>query len=419
MDQNYLDAESWLHKADRNRADNKPSHTVECFGYAIFWLVASSYPQKGAKLASVVADAATFVINQLLKEETIDTEEDPPDFFSNSVDLLMTDGDISKQNIQRLLEANFSEADSINDYIKEILTRKALELLIMTKTWCNKLKALLESRTIWERGSQDTPQSRLHKEIDAHLRSASLLVRGDESFDTKPNKAIDYFLKAYELSKKSGSIQFEALCASRVGTAYKKLNRRWESDKYYRECIRLCFPPEAYLQANLLRYGDMAEFNKAKVDFHKMEWLKEAKEGRVEFVIADDELRDELARQNIAEAARLMHEEAQGTLVEGGLHFVRYLLAEHPPRGQNQDRIDAVQTSLDSHTGRPLKKQLKEVLMPTKFLYHPDRNRGVHLEMKDVEWELLSIEITKALNGFKIPGEKTVRDPPGKGKRKC
>ena len=89
-----------------------------------------------------------------------------------------------------------------------------------------------------------------------------------------------------------------------------------------------------------------------------------------------------------------------------------------PATDDDKDRIDAVQTSLDSHTGRPLKKQLKEVLRSTKFLYHPDRNRNVNLEMKDVEWELLSIEITKALNGFKIPGEEPVRDSPGKGKRK-
>ena len=89
-----------------------------------------------------------------------------------------------------------------------------------------------------------------------------------------------------------------------------------------------------------------------------------------------------------------------------------------PATDDDKDKIDAVQTSLDSHSGRPLKKQLKEVLRSTKFLYHPDRNRGVNLEMKDVKWELLSIEITKALNGFKILGEKPVRDSPGKGKRK-
>ena len=47
---------------------------------------------------------------------------------------------------------------------------------------------------------------------------------------------------------------------------------------------------------------------------------------------------------------------------------MRYLLAEHPPRRQDQNKIDAVQTSLDSHTGRTLKKQLKEVLRPMKFL---------------------------------------------------
>ena len=416
MDQNYLDAESWLQKADRSRASNTPSYTVKCFGQAIIKLVASSHTQKDTKLTSVVADATTFVINQLLAEETLDTEEeDLPEFFPKSVKLLVTDGDISKKYLQRLLEVDISEADLINDYTKELITRKALESMIMTNATCISLKTLLESRSIWERGSLDTPQSRLHKGIDAHLTSVSLLVRGDELIDTEPNKVIDHFLTAYEASKSSGSILLEAQCASRVGTAYKKLNRREESNYYYGLCIELCAPSDE----NKLRYADMAEFNKAKIEIHRTEWHKEAVEGRVEIVIADDELVNEQARQNIAEASRLMHEEAQGTLVEGGLHFVRYLLAEHPPRGQDQNKIDAVQTSLDSHTGRPLKKQLKEVLRPTKFLYHPDRNRGVHREIKDVEWELLSTEITKALNGFKIPGEKPVRDPPGKGKRKC
>jgi hypothetical protein len=84
MDMSYTDAVSWLDKADWSKANNTPSFTVECYGNAIIKLVASSHPQKEEMLASVVADATTFVINQLLAEETLDTEEeDLPDFFSN------------------------------------------------------------------------------------------------------------------------------------------------------------------------------------------------------------------------------------------------------------------------------------------------------------------------------------------------
>jgi hypothetical protein len=83
MDMSYADAVSWLEKADWSRADKTPSFTVECYGNAIIKLVASSHPQKAEMLASVVADATTFVINQLLAEETPDTEtlENLPEFF--------------------------------------------------------------------------------------------------------------------------------------------------------------------------------------------------------------------------------------------------------------------------------------------------------------------------------------------------
>jgi hypothetical protein len=51
------------------------------------------------------------------------------------------------------------------------------------------------------------------------------------------------------------------------------------------------------------------------------------------------------------------------------------------------------------------------------FLYHPDRNRGMNPVIgQDLAWKLFCIEISKALNGFQIHGEKTVREPPSKGK---
>jgi hypothetical protein len=418
MDMSYADAVSWLEKADWSRADKTPSFTVECYGNAIIKLVASSHAQKAEMLASVVADATTFVINQLLAEETLDTEEeDLPEFFFKSVILLVTDGDISKKYLTRLLDVNITEADLVNDYIKELMTKKALESLIMTNATCLSLKAILESRSVrmHEPEPMDSPQARLHREIDSYLTSVSLLVRGDEQMDTVANhpEVIDHFVTAYEAARLSGSILLEAQCCSRAGTAYLKLNLREESNVFYGLCIGLCAPT----QANSLRYADQAEFQKAQVELHRTEWLKDAVEGRGIIVIADEDLEVEVEGQRIAEASRLMHREAMGSPVKGGLHFVRYLLAEHPPRGQDQDKIDAIQASLDSHTGRPLMGQLKQVLRPTKFLYHPDRNRGLNPVIgQDLAWKLLSIEISKALNGFQIPGEKTVREPPSKGK---
>jgi hypothetical protein len=424
MDMSYADAVIWLEKADRSRADKTPSFTVECYGNAIIKLVASSHPQKAEMLASVVADATTFVINQLLAEETLDTKtlENLPEFFFKSLILLVTDGDISKKYLTRLLDVNITEADLVNDYIKELMTKKALESLVMTTTTCESLKTILESRSVrmHEPEPMDSPQARLHREIDAHFTSVSILVTEDELMDTVADHpiVIDEFVTAYEAARLSGSILLEAQCCSRVGTAYLKHNLREESNIFYGLCIGLCAPT----QANSLRYADQAEFQKAQVELHRTEWLKDAVEGRGIIVIADDELDVEVEGQRIAEASRLMHREATGSLVKGGLHFVRYLLAEHPPRGQDQDKIDAIQASLDSHTGRPLKKQLKQVLRPMKFLYHPDRNRGMNPVIgQDLAWKLLSIEISKALNGFQIPGEKTVREPPSKGKcgRKC
>ena len=56
---------------------------------AIIKLVASTHPEKVEKLESVVADATTFVMNQLLAEETLGTEEeDLPVFCLRSVELL-------------------------------------------------------------------------------------------------------------------------------------------------------------------------------------------------------------------------------------------------------------------------------------------------------------------------------------------
>jgi hypothetical protein len=235
--------------------------------------------------------------------------------------LLVTDRDISKKYLTRLLDVDVTEADLINDYIKELMTKKALEFLIMTNATCLSLKTILESRSVRKHESEpmDSPQARLHTEIDSYLTSVSLLVRGDELMDMVPDhpEVIDHFMTAYEAARLSGSILLEAQCCSRVGTAYLKLNLREESNVFYGLCIGLCTPT----QANSLRYANLAEFQKAQVEIHWTEWLKDAVEGRGVIVIADEEIEVEIEGRRIAEASRLMHREARGSPVKGGLHL--------------------------------------------------------------------------------------------------
>lgn len=64
------------------------SLTVAYYGNAIIKLVASTHPEKVNELETVVADATTFVMNQLLAEVTLDTEEEDPVFCLRSVELL-------------------------------------------------------------------------------------------------------------------------------------------------------------------------------------------------------------------------------------------------------------------------------------------------------------------------------------------
>ena len=136
--------------------------------------------------------------------------------------------------------------------------------------------------------------------------------------------------------------------------------------------------------------------------------------------IEDETLKAQLlsdAAAVIAEEVRLVHKAAEGTPVVGCLAFVCYVFTTHPPRGQsNAQRIELIKEKLLAIEGqRPTWKLLKEVLAPVRLLYHPDKKLGLDTSVgQDIGWKLLWVEITKALNVFKIPG-----DTPPPCRRKC
>ena len=322
----------------------------------------------------------------------------------------MTDSDISKKYLTRLLNVKVTDEGIINNYIKEVMTKRALESLIMTELTCSALGAILESRSVREHESPTEERShvRLHKEIDSYLLAVTLLVKGDDLMEkvvTDPG-VIDSFVTAYEVAKLSGCISLEAQCSSRVGTAYLKLNLRKDAKVFFGLCLGLCAPTEA----NSQRYADKEEFNKAQIDLYKTDWFKEAVEGKgmlsTEVWIADEERKAQIEREAnamIAEASRLIHKAAEGTPVAAGVTLVRYIWEKHPPKGQglHQEKIDLISDKISAHKGPRGNALLREVLKPMKFLYHPDRNLGLNSAIgEDINWKLICLEISKALNKF-------------------
>ena len=295
-----------------------------------------------------------------------------------------------------------------------------IDSLIMTNSTCSAIGAILESRSVREHESATESQVKLHKEIDSYLLAVSLLVKGDDLMEnvvTDPG-VIDSFVTAYEVAKLSRCISLEAQCSSRVGTAYLKLNLRKDAKVFFGLCLGLCAPTED----NSQRYADKEEFNKAQIDLYKTDWFKEAVEGKgmlsTEGWIADEERKAQKREANamIAEASRLIHKAAEGTPVAADVTLVTYIWKKRPPKGQgvHQEKIDLISDKLSAHKGPRGNALLREVLKPMKFLYHPDRNLGLNSAIgEDINWKLICLEISKALNKFNSAKENA------EAKRKC
>ena len=90
---------------------------------------------------------------------------------------------------------------------------------------------------------------------------------------------------------------------------------------------------------------------------------------------------------------------ARGGQIKGALKLIRHVFTTHPPAVVDANKIEIIQQVLSLKTMKSPSKELRKVLMPIKFLYHPDKNIG----LRDIKWRIMCEHISILLNDFETP----------------
>lgn len=144
-------------------------------------------------------------------------------------------------------------------------------------------------------------------------------------------------------------------------------------------------------------------------EVHSLGWFRESYE-TLKIIRDDLWVKETLTHEQIREVTLQelepvfadLRDAAQGGAVRGAHSLIKHVFQTHPAKVDHAEFKSLIEEIVALPKSKRNTDELRQVLNPMKFLYHPDKNLG----LGDLRWTLLCEQISALLNDVKLKGER-------------